>query len=294
MLELLVAHHAGMPLLMTPRSGNRRDAQEFGRLLRAHIEQVHPLSGASSVVADSALSSAEHLQQLAETPMKWIPRVPATWHAAQAVLSHAAPQAMAPRQAGSRSQASTSPSAGVAPRWGRIDSAPRQPQAQRTVDTPCRTQRDQEGQALQQLCRPPCACEAEARQALATFEQAWQTTCFATSTAHVQPRYGKRGRPQQGGPPAQVVSHLDGALASSLVARHARLDPHRCFILATHARDAAPLPPPELLAGDTGQVQAERGCRCVQAPQFLAAALSLKKPERLMVLLMVMTVCLLV
>jgi transposase len=91
-----------------------------------------------------------------------------------------------------------------------------------------------------------------------------------------------------------MVYQIDGALASSLVARQARIDQHSCFILATNELDAIQLPPPELLAGDKGQVHAERGFRFLKDPQFLASSLYLKKPERITALLMVMTVCLLV
>ena len=241
-------------------------------------------------MADSALYSEHNLTTLAQTALKWITRVPATVHEAQAVLSHADPLAMAPLQEGYHSQALTSTYAGVAQRWLLISSEPRQPQAQRTVDKQLRTQSDQEGNALQQLCRLPLACEADARQALATFEQTLQIMFLATSTISMKPRDGKRGRPQQGVPPAQGVSHIDGALASSLAVRQARLNQHRCFILATNELDASQLPPRELLTGDTGQVHAERGCRFLKAPQFLAASLYLKKPERIMALFMVMTV----
>ena len=41
-------------------------------------------------------------------------------------------------------------------------------------------------------------------------------------------------------------------------------------------------------------MHAERGFRFLKDPEFLAASLYLKKPERIMALLMVMTVCLLV
>jgi transposase len=47
-------------------------------------------------------------------------------------------------------------------------------------------------------------------------------------------------------------------------------------------------------AGYQGQVQAERGFRCLKDPQCFASSLYLKKPERIMALLMVLTVCLLV
>jgi transposase len=49
-----------------------------------------------------------------------------------------------------------------------------------------------------------------------------------------------------------------------------------------------------VLDGYKGQARAERGLRCLKAPQFLASSLALKKPERVMALFMVMTVCLLV
>jgi transposase len=186
----------------------------------------------------------------------------------------------------------TSTYGGVAQRWLLIYSEPRQPQAQRSVDTQLRKQSDQEGKAFQQLCGTTFACEADARQALATFEQALQVTFLTTSAVRATPCYGKRGRPRQGVPPEQVVYQSEGALASSLATRQARVDQHRCFILAPNALDTRQLPPQELLAGYKGQVHAERGVRFLKDPQFLAASLSLKQPERIMALLMVMTICL--
>jgi transposase len=85
-----------------------------------------------------------------------------------------------------------------------------------------------------------------------------------------------------------------GALASSLAARQALVDQHRCVILATNELDEATLSPQAVLHGYKGQAQAERGFRLLKDPQFFASSLYLKKPERLMALLMVMTVCLLV
>jgi transposase len=127
-----------------------------------------------------------------------------------------------------------------------------------------------------------------------TFEQALQATFLSTSTVRAQPRYGKRGRPGQDTPPAQVIYQIDGALASSRTARQARIDQHSCFILATNELDPTQLPPHEGLAGYKGQVRAERGFRFLKDPQFFASSFYLKKPERIMALLMVMTGCLLV
>jgi transposase len=91
-----------------------------------------------------------------------------------------------------------------------------------------------------------------------------------------------------------VIYAIEGALASRVAGRQALIDQHSCFLLATNELDDTQLPPHELLEGYKGQGQAECGFRFLKDPRFLASSLYLKKPERIMALLMVMTVCLLV
>ncbi len=220
--------------------------------------------------------------------------MPATLREAQATLAQADPSAMTSFQEGYRYHESTSTYGGVEQRWVLMYSEPRQPQAQRTVDKQWRTQSDKEVKVFQHLCGTTFACEADARQALVTFEQALQATFLGASTVRALSRYGKRGRPRQGAQPDQVLSQIDGALASSLTARRALIDQQSCFILATNELDPTQLPPQAVLEGYKGQGHAERGFRFLKDPQFFASSLYLKKPERIMALLMVMTVCLLV
>jgi transposase len=294
MLELMVEHQAGIPLLMKPLSGNSSDVQAFGQVVNAHLRQSQTTYGTTYVVADSALYSEDNLQKLAHTHMKWITRGPATLSEAQSALAQAEPQAMSPLQEGYRYHTLTSAYGGVEQRWLLIYSEPRQPQAKRTVDKQLLQQSDQEVKAFKKLCGNAFACDADARQALATFEQGLQATGLHASTVYPTPRYGKRGRPGQDTPPDHVVYHIAGALASRLAARQALVDQQSCFILATNELDDTRLPPQELLAGYQGQAYAGRGSRFLKDPCFLASSLYLKNPERIMALLMVMTVCLLV
>jgi transposase len=294
MLELMVEHQAGIPVLMKPLSGNSSDAPEFGHVIKTHIEQLQTTYGLTYLVADSALYSEDNLQKLAATRLKWLTRVPATVSEAQAALARVDPQTMAPLIEGYRYQVLPSTYGGVEQRWVLIYSEHRQPQAQRTVDKQLLKHSEQDGKAFKKLCRMTFACEADAQHALSTFAHGLQATFLAHSTVHPVPHYGKRGRPGPEAQPAQVVYQITGALASRLATRTARVDQQSCFILATNELDDTHLPPQELLAGYKGQVQAERGFRFLKDPQFLASSLYLKKPERLMALLMVMTVCLLV
>ena len=294
MLDLIVEHQAGIPVLMQPLSGNSSDATDFGQIVREHITQLRVTYGTTYLVADSALYSAENLQKLADTSLKWITRVPATLREAQAVLAQADPQTMAPLTEGYRYRVVPSSYGDIAQRWVLIYSEQRQPQAQRTVDKQWRKQSDQEVSAFKTLCRTAFACEADAQQALTSFEAGLQTTFLHDSTVCPTPHYGKRGRPGPGAQPDQIVYHITGVLASRLTDRRARVDQQSCFILATNELDEGQLSSQAVLDGYKGQARAERGFRFLKDPQFLASSLYLKKPERIMALLMVMTVCLLV
>jgi transposase len=294
MLELIVEHQAGIPVLMQPLSGNTSDGKTFGHVVEAYVTPLQTTYGTTYLVADSALYNADNLQQLAETTVKWITRVPATLGEAQAALAQAAPSTMPLLTEGYRYQVLPSTYGGVAQRWLLLASEHRYAQAQRTVDKQLRKQSDQEVKEFKQLCRTTFACEADAHQALTTFEHSLQATFLPTVIVCPTPRYGKRGRPRPDAPPARVVYTIEDALASALAPHQALIDQHRCFILATNELHEATLSPQEVLHGYKGQAHAERGFRFLKDPQFLAASLYLKKPERIMALLMVMTVCLLV
>jgi len=290
----MVEHQAGIPLLMTPLSGHSRDAHDCAEVVCTQVNQLQTTYGTTSLVADRALYSAANLQKLAQTRLRWMTRVPATWSEAQAALAQVNPHALASLTEGYRDHELRSAYGEIEQRWVLISSEARQPPAQHTVDRPWRQQRDQEVKAFKKLCGTTGACEADARQALSLFEQALQATWLGTSTVRALLRDDKPGRPGQGAQPDHVVYQSDGALASSLTSRQALINQHRCFILATNELDAQPWSPQELLDGDKGQSHAERGFRSLKDPQWLASSRSLKTPERLMALLRVMTVCLLV
>ena len=78
-------------------------AKRSAKLSVYDIAQLHTTATPTYPAAPSALHSAENLQKLAETSLKWITRVPATLHEAQAVWPQAStPYTMAPLTEGYR------------------------------------------------------------------------------------------------------------------------------------------------------------------------------------------------
>ena len=100
MLDSMVEHHAGLPLWMPPLSGNGRDVTDCGQIVQEHISKLSTTYGTTYLVADSALDSDDNLQTLAEPPIPWMTRVPATVHEAQTALAQVIPATMQPLMEG--------------------------------------------------------------------------------------------------------------------------------------------------------------------------------------------------
>jgi transposase len=294
MLELIGEHQAGIPMLMKPLSGNTNDSVEFSRVVTEHVQQLRTAHSLTYLVADSALYTAENLGHLAQSGMKWMTRVPATLNEVHAVLARVTPETMTLLPDGYRYHEEVVTYGGIPQRWIVVYSEARQQRSRRTVDKQLRTQSEAELKVFKHLRRTPFACAADAQQALDAFTQALQATRLEGGCIRTVTRYGKRGRPSAETSSRHVEYRIEGALASSLAYRQALLDTKSCFILATNELDTTALPASEVLAGYKKQSTAERSFRFLKDPRFLAASLYLKKPERIMALLMVMTICLLV
>jgi hypothetical protein len=92
---------------------------------------------------------------------KWGTRIPATLSETQAVLLQADPQAMAPLTEGYGAHVARSSYGGVEQRWVLLNSAPRQPQAQRTAGKQPLKHSEQEVKAFKKLCRTAFVCAAD-------------------------------------------------------------------------------------------------------------------------------------
>ena len=292
MLELVVEHQAGIPVLMQPFSGNSHDGKAFGQVVSAHIAQLHTPANPAYLVADSALYSAENLQNLAETRLKWITRVPATLHEAQAVLAQADPQTMAPLTEGYRYHVVPSSYGGVAQRWVLIYSsrASPGPAHRRQAVAPAECPRSQ---SLPDAVPHSLSCEADAHQALARFTHDVQSTFLSTVPFAPRPTMGSGGDQSPApSPPDRLPYRWRPGVAAHGPPGAGR--PAQLF----SPRDKRTGRGPVVRPGGAGWIQraahVERGFRFLEKPQFLASSLYLKKPERVMALLMVMTVCLLV
>jgi transposase len=299
-LELITESRANLPMMMRPLSGNASDKTSFKDAIERHVGQLRDDDGAhpSMVVTDSAGFNRECLAACQRQGLRWVMSVPSTVGEARRRLEEVAedPEKLRPLAEGYCYTAFSTTYAGVQQRWLVIYSelAARE-RATKQVDKQLLKQGEQERKAFDELRREAFHCPEDAWRALASFREKLGVLEVHGADVLERRRYKSAGKPAADAVPESVGYHLDGALAAPIAVRQRRLIRRSCFIVATNELDEEVLADEEVLRAYKGQSsKVERGFRFLKDPMFLASTLYLKRVERVMALLMVMTVCLLV
>jgi Transposase len=292
-LDLMVEHQAGIPTLMEPLSGNASDQGSFPELIDRHISHLQRAHGFDYVVADSALYSADHIQDLDEMGTKFITRVPGSISEAKQAVAEADVEAMDPLVEGYRGEVLRSGYGDVEQRWLLVWSEEAE---QRAIDQAAKQlQREhaEEKKAFSDLKEQEFACREDAEKALSAFEEDLTASTLSEGrilrAAHFT--MNSDGTPVKTGEESYL---LQGQLVPSEARENELVKKKSLFIVATNELDEQKLSDEELLEGYKGQHSVERGFRFMKNPELLADPLYLQEEERIMALLMVMTLCLLV
>jgi len=296
-LELITESRANLPMMMRPLSGNASDKTSFKDAIERHVGQLRADDDGPSVivVTDSAGFNRECLAACQRQGLRWVMSVPATVGGARRRLEEVDPEKLRPLAEGYRYAAFSTTYAEVEQRWLAIYSEAARERAAKRVDKELLKQGDKERKAFDELRRQRFHCPEDAWRALAAFREKLGVLEVHGAEAIERRRYQSAGKPATDAVPESVTYHLGGALAAPIAVRERRLVRRSCFVLATNELDEGALGDPEVLRAYKGQSsKVDRGFRFLKDPMFLASTLYLKRVERVMALLMVMTVCLLV
>ncbi len=291
-LELIVENQAGIPLMMQALSGNSNDKTSFSEAIDTHIKQLQTHLDVEYIVGDSALYTAESLGKM--TDIFWISRVPETLEDAQYMIEQVGEELM--QNLTEEASCSVCVSyAGIKQRWLITYSPEAYSRAVKTVNKQCAKTSDQELKQFKSLCKQEFACEADANKALIMLKKKLKLTEIHEAELSKQPRFNQKGRPAKHAEPDFFVWQITGQAASLIAQREMKVRRKSCYILATNQMDDKALNEEALKRRyKQDQQKVERGFRFLKDPQFLASTLYLKKPKRIMALLMVMTLSLLI
>ncbi len=289
-LNLIVDHQSGIPLMMKAANGNQIDTKAFATLVEAHIDALKTATDTSlTLIADAALYTQKGLRAIGEKEIRFISRVPRRLKEAKILESETV--SMEPLDDSYRFHVGKITYGGMAQQWVLYESAHGKKRASESADKAMFKESLSSAKAAQKLQRQTFYCEADAKEALEAFRKAHDTIELQelqlVQTAH----YNGRGRPARESIPSQYRYQWQLSPSMALNRRDEDREQEGRFILATNDLS---LSPQELLGHYKAQQRVERGFRFLKSPEFLSDALFLKKPERIEAMLMIMTLCLMV
>ncbi len=292
-VALICSQQSAIPTWFAALDGNQSDQENFPPLLQAYIEQMDD-AAVAYFIADSALYTADNLQQLAG--LLWLTRVPATLKAVNQLYQLVEPDQMeAADEPGYRYREVSNAYGDVRQRWLVVFSSASYEREVATLHKRIKQERAQAEKALAALCRQAYEDPLEAMRAWRTAQAKWRFHFIETDQLRLVAHYNRPGRPRQDQAPDQLTWQITGQLVADEQAIEQARRTKGKFVLATNELDKAQLPTETMLTAykDEGTV-AERGFRFLKDPLFFADSLFLKKPGRIMALLMVMGLSLLV
>ena len=292
-LELIIEHEANLPLAMLPLSGNANDKIVLKETINRHIKQLEAV-GISILVKDSAGYTKDSLEAHQEAGLKWIMRVPATLKEAKDQVAQADPSKMKPLVEGYRYSSVISDYRGVEQRWLIIFSEVAKKSRDKSTERQLLKESQREAKAFKKLGRQSFHCEEDAKQAMEDFQRSLKVLKVHDVKVIEREHYAKAGRPAKDVEPTRHTYDINGAMVAEISNGNKAKREGAIFILATNELNREILSDMEVLSTYKGQAKVERGFRFLKDPMFLASTLYLKKEERIMALLMVMTCCLLV
>jgi transposase len=290
-LQLITHHKSALPVWLEVLSGNSNDKKTFKATIKSYCKEMSSAEQAY-VVMDSAGYTEDTLKEAQD--IFWVMRVPETLAQAKKLVKETTAEEMLELEPGYSGKEVTCEYAGIQQRWLVVFSQAAQVRELKTLEKAQAKEREKARKEWRKMEGQRFNCQADAQKALAQFNQKWKYH-QATAKALAVMRYPRPGRPSTEGQKEVVGYNLEGGIEENAAAIEETRRSLGRFILATNDLDAERLPARAMLENYKDQgVSVERGFRFLKDPLFFAHSLFLKKPERIMALLMIMGLALLI
>ncbi|HVN55659.1 MAG TPA: IS1634 family transposase [Anaerolineaceae bacterium] len=290
-VQLITSQKSALPIWLEVLSGNSSDKESFPLSVEAYNKQIGD-GEAPYYVMDSAGYAADNLKAL--KTMRWLMRVPETLAEAKRLVRESEKAEMVSLTEGYWGRAVKLTYGEIEQRWLVVFS---QAAYERELHTLTKSQEKERLAAEKQwhkLSLQTFNCQQDAESAAKRFNQGWKFHQIVTEAAPIT-RYAKRGRPTAEDEPEIVGYGLKGSLSAVSDRVEAAKRNLGKFIIATNELDEGKLSAVQMLSNYTDQgISVERGFRFLKDPLFFADSLFLKKPERIMALIMIMGLALLI
>ena len=290
MMDVICTGDGDVPMFVRIGDGNESDRAIFAQLMK-QFKQEWNLD--SIYVADSALYSAENIQQLGE--LNWITLVPRSIKTARMLAELMTEEVFVESEIpGYRIGSCCCDYGGVHQRWLIIESKKRLNSDLKKLERRLTKQLKIATSKLKSLMKQDFACVADAKKAADKLSRNWKYHSLESIEIEAHAHYNTPGRPTKNKSPEHFTYRVTAQVI--LVEEAIEISRRKAgrFILATNVLDDSILSNDEVLIEYKGQQTSERGFHFLKDPLFFTSSVFLNTPRRVAALAMVMGLCLLV
>jgi transposase len=290
-VQLITRHKSTLPVWLEVLSGNSNDKKTFTATVKAYCQQLSA-EKQPYLVMDSAGYSEDTLKEAQK--LRWLMRVPETLAQAKKLVKETPQEELTEIEPGYQGKEVVCEYAGIQQRWLVVFSEAARNRELKTLEKAQAKELESAQKDWRKMEDQIFNCPEDAQAALAKWNQRWK---YHQAQAQIQPllQFPRPGRPTAQDQKEVVGYLLRGKVKANETALEVARGALGRFIIATNDLDDSRLPAQAMLENYKDQgVSVERGFRFLKDPFFFAHSLFLKKPERLMALMIVMGLALLI
>lgn len=293
-LEMMTSHDGGIPVISKSWNGNASDAKIFRERAQALIKSFKESESPRYLIADSKLYDSKTAEMLEKIP--FITRVPGTIKLEGEIIRKALQKPIQKWERlddNHRFQRFEVKHYGLKQRWIVVSSQEAQTRSEKRIGSLCEKEKEKLQRSLKKLSSEEFSCPADARRAFEKYAKGVKFHEIELMEVTEHKAYLSKGRPRPDSP-YEIKYQVHGAIKEAEVSRKKAIQEASCFIVATTIPIQNLSDEETVMAYKNQNTAIERGFRFLKDPLMFTSSLFVKKPERIMGLLMVMTLSLLV
>lgn len=296
-LQLIVDSQSGIPLLMEVLSGNQEEAKSYGAFVKKYASQLDVNFNMNTIIGDSKLYNQENLGTLGgESYLNWITRVPNSLKVLKDVLTHLSPETLTPLEGFEKYkyQEVCSVYGDVKQRWIILQSEDKYAQDLKRLDKKRIKATEAAQKAYKKLTKQLFLTEKEAKNAAEKLSKSLLFNKLEEVEVFAKNQYSKPGKPRKDQQPDKICYRIEGKICTNEENYEAENKKLGYFVLATNVLEPQTMNASQILTQYKNQSKVESSFRFLKDPKIVASSLFVQKPERMVALMMIMTLCLLV
>lgn len=294
-LEIMCSHDGGVPVISKSWNGNASDTKIFRERAKALVDSFKTAEGPRYLIADSKLYDAKTIEEGLGF-IEFITRIPSTIKLENTTIELAL---QTPHKEWilldekHRFQTFNVEHNDLQQRWIVVHSEERQNKAEKSVATMSKKELEKIEKALKKLSAEEFLCPHDAKRALKRCCSNSKFYEVLEGEIKEQKKFESKGRPKPE-TPYKLIYHITGVVQEREEAKQEAIRQSSCFVIGTTISENEMADADVIMAYKNQNNTVERGFRFLKDLIMFTSSLFVKKPERIMGLLMVMTLALLV